>query len=178
MPAESLRAAAEAATASTGLDRDLALALDPHYVAGLMVLVRGALGGWGAVASSSLKDLALSPGRNAVSIVGTQLYRALENDSTVAALARFDAVLVGGAALRPELRTRAEAAGIRVIETYGMSETCGGVVWDGVPLPGVGVRLGEQGRITLDGPTGEFETSDRGRWEATGSWCWAASMTS
>lgn len=177
-----LRAAAEGASARLGA-ATWHLALQPHYVAGLMVLVRGALGDGVRTAEPSLLGLDPAPGLNALSIVGTQLYRAMEDPERAAALARFDAVLVGGAPLAPELRARAEAAGIRVIETYGMSETCGGVVWDGEPLPGAEVRLGEHGRIAIAGPMtfdgylgapeattetlvdGAVLTCDRGHWE-------------
>lgn len=148
-----LVAGARAASERLGFDATWHLTLAPHYVAGLMVLVRGALGEGVRTASSDLHDLDLAPGRNCVSIVATQLYRALEDDRISATLAEFDTVLVGGAALRPDLRARAESAGIAVIETYGMSETCGGVVWDGIPLPGVDVRLGDLGRISIAGPS-------------------------
>ena len=181
---DALTAAAAMAHERLGFEATWHLTLAPHYVAGLMVLVRGALGAGVAYASSDLHDLAAGPGRNAVSIVATQLHRALADAAVTARLAEFDAVLVGGAALRADLRERAEAAGIRVIETYGMSETCGGVVWDGVPLPGVDARIGDDGRILLGGSTvfegylgradltaavlvdGMLRTSDRGRLEA------------
>ena len=182
LPREALIAAAEAARQRLGFAATWHLVLSPRYVAGLMVLVRGLLGGGVRVASASLSDLRPAPGRNAVSIVATQLFRALEDPAVVARLAAFDAVLVGGSALGPSLRARAEAAGIAVIETYGMSETCGGVVWDGAPLPGVEVRLGPDGRVAVAGPTlfsgylrqprltaetlvdGAVLTRDRGRW--------------
>ena len=150
---DTLVAAARAAEERLGFAATWHLALDPRYVAGLMVLVRGLLGDGVAEAGPDLATLRPREGRNAVSLVATQLYRALTSPGTTRALAAFDAVLVGGAALAPGLRARAEAVGIRVIETYGMSETCGGVVWDGVPLPGVDVRLGERGRVELAGPT-------------------------
>ena len=150
---DALVAAARAAEERLGFAATWHLALDPRYVAGLMVLVRGLLGDGVAEAGPDLATLRPREGRNAVSLVATQLYRALTSPGTTRALAAFDAVLVGGAALAPGLRARAEAVGIRVIETYGMSETCGGVVWDGVPLPGVDVRLGERGRVELAGPT-------------------------
>ena len=58
-------------------------------------------------------------------------------------LRRFDTVLIGGAGLDPEpAPERAEGAGLRVVTTYGMSETCGGCVYDGRPLDGVEVRDG------------------------------------
>ena len=69
------------------------------------------------------------------------------------ALRSYAAVLVGGAALDPATRERALAAGVRVVTTYGMSETAGGCVYDGVPLDGVTVELDEDGRILLGGPT-------------------------
>ena len=43
-------------------------------------------------------------------------------------------------------------AGIRVVRTYGMSETAGGCVYDGVPLDGVDVRI-DGGRVVLGGAT-------------------------
>ena len=58
----------------------------------------------------------------------------------------------------PALRDRAGRAGVRVISTYGMTETCGGCVYDGVPLPGVQVRVDPPaggagpGRVVLGGP--------------------------
>ncbi|NHB84156.1 AMP-binding protein [Tessaracoccus sp. HDW20] len=150
---DALVAGAGAARERLGYDATWHLTLSPRYVAGLMVMVRGILGRGIAVTDAALETLEPHPGRNCVSIVGTQLYRALSDPTKAARLAAFDAVLVGGAALRPELRARAEGSGIRIIETYGMSETCGGVVWDGVPLPGVDVRLGDHGRIALAGPS-------------------------
>ena len=63
----------------------------------------------------------------------------------------FDAVLIGGAAATPGLLPRARAAGIAVVTTYGMSETCGGCVYDGRPLPGVTAHIEDDGRILLAG---------------------------
>lgn len=160
---EQLRAAAAATTAHFGWSATWHLVLPAHYVAGFMVLVRGVLGDGVRAAASDLADLEPAPGRNVVSIVPTQLVRALEVPTR---LADFDAVLVGGAPLASDVRGRAEDLGIRVVETYGMSETCGGVVYDGVPLPGVDVTL-EDGRIRLAGPMvsgGSFLTADRGEW--------------
>jgi o-succinylbenzoate---CoA ligase len=39
-----------------------------------------------------------------------------------------------------------------VITTYGMSETCGGCVYDGRPLAGVRLRTAPDGRIGIAGP--------------------------
>lgn len=154
-----LRRAAAASEQQLGAPMTWHLTLAPHYVAGLMVVVRSLLAGRDPVrASTDLTDLRPVGDGDAVSIVGTQLHRALASAETTRALAAFDVVLVGGAALQPALRERAESAGIRVIETYGMSETCGGAVWDTAPLPGVDVRIiGHErapegsGRIALAG---------------------------
>ncbi|NVI86773.1 AMP-binding protein, partial [Actinomadura sp. BRA 177] len=48
---------------------------------------------------------------------------------------------------------QARGRGARVFTTYGMSETCGGCVYDGTPLPGMRVALGDGGRIRLAGPS-------------------------
>ena len=63
-----------------------------------------------------------------------------------AALSELDAVLIGGGPMPAGVGERAAEAGIRVVRTYGMSETAGGCVYDGVPLDGVNVRL-DDGRI-------------------------------
>ena len=87
------------------------------------------------------------------SIVPTQLYRALNSDQRLLKhLQDTQAVLVGGAALTPALRKKAEAVGIRVIETYGMTETCGGCIYDGKALHGVEFAIAENGRIKIRGP--------------------------
>lgn len=151
-----------------------ALRLPASYVAGVQVVVRSlaaghepVLDGWAGAAYTSL--------------VPTQLHRMLDDPADVAALAAMAAVLLGGGTIDPSLRQRAEAAGIRVVATYGMAETCGGCVYDGYALDGVAVALGTGGRIRLGGPTlferydgdpaataealvdGWFLTSDAGR---------------
>lgn len=162
LTSEQLRAAAVASRDRLGWDATWHLALPERYIAGLMVVVRGVLGN-GVRLAKDLTDPDLAPGRNVVSLVPTQLIRALEAG---AALHKFDAVLVGGAALDPEVRIAAERVGIRIIETYGMSETCGGVVYDGIALPGVEISL-ESGRIRISGPMvsgGTVLTQDLGQW--------------
>ena len=76
-------------------------------------------------------------------------------DEVVSALARLHTILIGGTRLDPALRQRAEDAGLTIVESFGMTETCGGCVYDGVPLPGVMVRtLDWDGttRIAIAGP--------------------------
>ncbi len=87
------------------------------------------------------------------SLVPTQLRRALDDEQLRVALARLDAVLIGGAAADAQLLAQAKAAGIKVVTTYGMSETCGGCVYDGQPLPGVSMDVDQAtGAIWLSGP--------------------------
>lgn len=133
------------------------LALPAHYVAGLQVIVRSLLAGTSPVLLDEHAGLveaasALGPGRRYVSVVPTQLHRWLDDPAAADALASFDAVLLGGAAAPPGLVDRARAAGIAITTTYGMSETCGGCVYDGVALDGVAVALSAEGRIRLAGP--------------------------
>lgn len=124
--------------------------LPVHHVAGFQVVLRSVLAGippvvhHGPVADRELRDDV----PRYLSLVPTQLVRALEDPG---ALARFDAILVGGAALAPEVAVRARDAGVRVVTTYGMTETAGGCVYDGVPLASVRVRLVD-GRVQLAGP--------------------------
>ena len=89
--------------------------------------------------------------RRYTSLVPTQLSRLLDAATASTPLRAFDAVLVGGAAAPAALVTRARAAGVPVVTTYGMSETGGGCVYDGVPLDGVRVRIAD-GVIELGGP--------------------------
>lgn len=135
------------------------LALPAYHVAGLQVLVRSVVGGSTPVAldaSFTPADLvsavaALGTGRRYTSLVSNQLDKALSEPAAAAALAELDAVLIGGGPMPAGVREKATAAGVRVVRTYGMSETCGGCVYDGVPLDGVTVRL-DDGRVSLGGP--------------------------
>ena len=84
-----------------------------------------------------------------VSLVPTQLRRLL---SAGADIASFGTILLGGAGAPARLLDEARAAGGRVITTYGMTETCGGCVYDGMPLDGVRVAAGGDGRLRIAGP--------------------------
>jgi O-succinylbenzoic acid--CoA ligase len=88
-----------------------------------------------------------------VSLVPTQLARIVDDAACAAATAElFDAILVGGAVTPPRLLSRAKSAGLPVVTTYGTTETCGGCVYDGIPLAGVTARLSGDGAIVLSGP--------------------------
>ena len=154
-----LSAAALTASARAGLQRlggpgTWVLTLPVTRVGGLQVLVRSLAGGTEPVFAAG--DLAaavrgLAPGRAYTSLVPTQLHR-LDQAGGLGLLSRFDAVLLGGAPADPGLLLRARAAGVRVVTTYGMTETCGGCVYDGVPLDGVEVRIGPDEQVQLAGP--------------------------
>ena len=86
------------------------------------------------------------------SIVPTQLFRALNSDERLLRhLQNAKAILVGGAALSESLRSQAEAAGINIIETYGMTETCGGCIYDGQGLDGVEFAIADSGVVKIRG---------------------------
>ncbi|MGY1749149.1 o-succinylbenzoate--CoA ligase [Modestobacter sp. SYSU DS0511] len=154
-----LSAAALRASAAATLDRlggpgSWLLALPVSAVGGLQVLVRSALAGREPVVLGRGEPLAVAAARlpagdrRYTSLVPTQLRRYLAEEPD--ALTSFDAVLVGGAATDAALLAEARAAGVRVRTTYGMSETAGGCVYDGVPLDGVSVRVADG--IELAGP--------------------------
>lgn len=138
------------------------LALPSYHIAGIQVLVRSLLAGTTPVELdvSTGFDIGRLPsaigelgsGRRYTSLVATQLAKALDDPAATAALAELDAVLIGGGpAPRPVLDAAAEA-GVNVVRTYGMSETAGGCVYDGVPLDGVRIRV-DDGRIVIGGST-------------------------
>jgi o-succinylbenzoate---CoA ligase len=139
------------------------LALPPHHIAGVQVLVRSLLGGTVPVevdvsAGFDINEIPsaveeLGSGRRYTALVATQLAKALTDPEAAAALAELDAVLVGGGPAPRPVLDAAGRAGIAVVRTYGMSETAGGCVYDGVPLDGVQVRVDADGRIVIGGPT-------------------------
>jgi len=144
------------------------LALPLQYVAGVQVLVRSLYAGtrpWVMDQSNGFTPEAFTAAAEELtdkirftSLVPTQLQRLLDSPApeTLAVLRRFDAILLGGAPASAELLATAHAEGLKVVTTYGSAETCGGCVYDGEPLDGVEVRIGEgelEGRILLGGDT-------------------------
>ena len=198
LSADALRASASATEQRLGGPGHWLLALPAEHVAGVQVVLRALLAGTAPVVQD-LRDGFRQDGfaravaelpagaRRYTSLVPTQIARILDTGPGAAreALASFDAVLVGGAALDPGLRRRAEDAGVSVVTTYGMSETCGGCVYDGVALDGVSVEIeapdtAGAGRVLLGGAVvaagyldpadddgafdgGRFRTGDLGR---------------
>lgn len=166
--ASSLRASIDATAEVLGGPGSWLLAMPPHHIAGLQVLLRSLAAGHDPIVldlaagfdPSALPALiAAMPGdRRYTSLVPTQLRKALADPLAAAALAGLDAILVGGAATGPALAARAIEAGLPIVRTYGMSETAGGCVYDGRPLPGARLRIAEAdddgvGRVALGGAT-------------------------
>ncbi len=156
LTAAALRASAAASLARIGArpgERWLCC-LPGFHVAGLQVLVRCLLAGAEPLVAeragpAEIAAAASSGGRVHVSLVPTQLRRLLDAGAPLDGLGT---ILLGGAAPPAGLLADAAAAGARVVTTYGMSETCGGCVYDGVPLDGVRARLTGGGLIQLAGP--------------------------
>ncbi|WP_394248363.1 AMP-binding protein [Arthrobacter pityocampae] len=138
------------------------LTLPVHYVAGFQVLVRSLYAGtqpWvmdtsGGFTPQAFTDAAgeLTDRVRFTSLVPTQLHRLLTDPTpdTLRLLRRFDAILLGGAPAGASLRSLARSQDLKIVETYGMSETCGGCVYDGTPLDGVELRSVE-GRLRIGG---------------------------
>ncbi|MDL9936064.1 o-succinylbenzoate--CoA ligase [Gordonia sp. ABSL1-1] len=164
--AASLAASARATEIRLGGPGGWLLALAPHHIAGLQVMLRSLAAGVDPVildlrtgfdpeAYVRALDELTSP-RRYTSLVPTQLIKVLDSPAATAATAQLDAVLVGGAATPAPLLARARDVGLPIVCTYGMSETAGGCVYDGIALPGVTVRLTDTddgvGRVELSGP--------------------------
>jgi O-succinylbenzoic acid--CoA ligase len=139
------------------------LALPSQHIAGLQVLVRSLLAGTEPVELDVSEGFDISQLPSAVSklgsercyasLVAAQLAKALGDPAATAALASLDAVLIGGGPAPAPVLEAAATAGVHVVRTYGMSETAGGCVYDGIPLDGVTVRVQADGRILIGGAT-------------------------
>lgn len=180
LSARALRASAKSTHRQLGGPGHWLLAMPAHHIAGIQVLVRSIAAGTipHAVQTSggfrpdrfaqAARRCLASEAPHYTALVPTQLGRLLDDRAGLDALRGFDAVLLGGAATPPVLLDRALHAGVRVVTTYGMSETAGGCVYDGVPLDIARVR------ITPDDDSGrtadqEQGTSSTGRVLLTGS---------
>jgi o-succinylbenzoate---CoA ligase len=152
-----LSAAAMMASAAASLSRIGAgpgerwlCCLPTFHISGIGVLVRSLLTGTDPVLVPAVSpEVLTASGCAHVSLVPTQLRRLLDAGASPG---QVKTVLLGGAAATDSLLAEAGAAGWRVITTYGMSETCGGCVYAGVPLDDVQVRLGPRGQIEIAGP--------------------------
>lgn len=191
---EALLASAKASALAIGAETARSqwlLALPLTFIAGLNVLVRSVLAGTQPVMmNTSLPFTAEAFSRWASKMTGEKRYTALvptqlirlieaanQDEFVLEQLKRFDAILIGGQAVDENLFNRARYLGLNVVVTYGMTETCGGCVYNGLPLAGVEVRA-DNGPIRIKGPMlanvetdpeGFLVTSDLGLIDAGGS---------
>ena len=160
LSAPALRASGAATHERLGGPGHWLLTLPATHVAGVQVVARAHAAGRGLTVApedepftpagfAALVARAPRAERRYVSLVPTQLHRLLAaadagsdgGGAGLDALRALDAVLLGGAAAPPALLRRAREAGARVVTTYGMTETSGGCIYDGVPLAGARVRF-------------------------------------
>lgn len=169
------------------------LALPLHYIAGVNVLLRSIAAGSDPVVlpagpfdadvfCRSAEGLDAEAGYAA--LVPAQLAALVEAAEASAAvrdvLCGLAGLLVGGQATPAVLLERSAALGIRVVRSYGSSETAGGCLYDGVPFPGVESRVVD-GELELRGPvlaegylgepertTASFPVRGGTRWYRTG----------
>ena len=166
--AASARATSDRLGVDPAADRWLAC-LPLAHVGGLAVVTRALVTGTPLTVhdgfDAAAVEAAAATGCTLVSLVPTALRRIDPS--------RFRTVVLGGSAMPPDLPPNA-------VTTYGMTETGSGVVYHGVPLDGVEVRM-VGGEVQLrapmllrtyrDGtdprtPDGWFPTGDAGEWDA------------
>lgn len=195
LSATALRASAEATHEAFGGPGQWLVALPTHLIAGAQMLTRSIVAGTEPVFCDGA-DAHFDPDvffarademedpRRYASLVPVQLARVLEvaeqDPAAADTLRGFAAVLVGGQGVTLELRRRAHALGVELRRSYGMTETAGGCVYDGVEIGDTRVRIRE-GEVQLAGSvlasaylgdaalTAERFVEDRGtRWYRTG----------
>lgn len=162
---DAVAASARASTAHLAVsqaDRWLAC-LPLAHVGGLSVVTRALVLG---------TPLTVLPGFDATAVEDAARHGATLVSLVVTALARIDAslfrtIVLGGS------RIPADRPG-NTVTTYGMTETGSGVVYDGVALDGVEVRVDDDGQINLRAPMllrayrDGTDPKDAGGWFATG----------
>jgi O-succinylbenzoic acid--CoA ligase len=171
LSAEALLSSAHAAHEFLGGPGGWLLALPITSIGGIQVLMRSLIAQSDPVILNSIggatpfdpsefaaKAWTLDPSLPAYcSLVPTQIARILEHPDGLAALQGFDAVLVGGARMPTVLAERLNHDHVQWYSTYGMTESSGGLFYDGLALPGARVTILDPdsdgvGRILLHGP--------------------------
>lgn len=167
----SIIASAEATAKALGGHRRWLASLPVHHIAGLQTVLRSVLAGLEPL-PYTVGD-PVPDGRCYLSLVPTQLRRVLADPALCEALTSVDRILVGGQATPAALLAEGRERGLRLVTTYGMTETCGGCVYDGRPIGETTIAL-EDGRIIIEGPVvalgyagqasfdGRFVTNDAG----------------
>ncbi len=180
LSADAVLASAAASESALGGPGQWLLALPVQYIAGSNVLARSLAAGTtpvpvppGRLSSERVLE-AIASMDHAVrytALVPAQLSRLVDeaelDDDLRRALTGFARILVGGQATPAPLIERATALGWHLTRTYGSSETCGGVVYDGVPIGQTELRIVD-GRVELGGPTlAEYYLGDPERTAST-----------
>ena len=159
-----LMASAEASASRLGGHGQWLLALPANYVAGENVLFRSVVADTQPVIMNSRVPFSAEGFKNSsnlmqhpiryTSLVPTQLDRlaaATADPAVLAALRSFQAILVGGQLPNTSSIEHLKSLGVNVVESYGMAETSGGCVYDGVPLEGVELEIVD-GKVVVSGP--------------------------
>lgn len=164
LTAANLVSSADATHRALGGTGQWLLAMPASHIAGIQVLVRSLVAGVEPLCldlshgfnigdfACAAHELHATGDRSYTALTPMQLAKAMDTLEGIKALRTFDAILVGGAATHPQLLDSARKLRITIVTTYGSSETSGGCVYNGAPLPGARVRIGENGRIFLGGP--------------------------
>jgi o-succinylbenzoate---CoA ligase len=143
------------------------------HVGGLSILIRSAIYGTTVVLHERFDAEAVvaalsdrSQAITLVSLVPTMLARLLDAGLREPPSLRW--ALLGGGPIPPPLLTRAARAGVPVAPTYGTTEACSQIATNGWPLPGVEVRVADDGEILVRGPNVSVAALDADGWLHTG----------
>ena len=141
------------------------LLLPTSHIAGLNVLARATALGSKVIDN---RNVASYVDADYISIVPTQLHRAVTSDPKLLEhLTAAEAVLVGGGGISDALRKSATDKHVKVVTTYGMTEMCGGCVYNQKPLDGVEVKINAEGLVQLRGPMmAQSYLNDLNNWNA------------
>jgi O-succinylbenzoic acid--CoA ligase len=141
------------------------LLLPTSHIAGLNVLARATALGSKIIDN---RNVASYVDADFISIVPTQLHRAVTSDPKLLEhLTAAEAVLVGGGGISDALRKSATDKHVKVVTTYGMTEMCGGCVYNQKPLDGVEVKINAEGLVQLRGPMmAQSYLNDLNNWNA------------
>jgi len=177
------------------------LSLPLYHVAGLGVVFRCLAAGAAVVIPGANEGVAESVYKYQVthlSLVATQLHRLMQQPGSLNLLRGLKAILLGGSAIPEGLLRRAQAEGLPIYTSYGLTETAAQITatapGDGVerllssgrPLAEDTVRINSEGLIEVSGDSlfmgyvsekglekpftgdGWFTTGDRGAWDEEG----------